>query len=114
MRTERSLTPCGPATEASSGKGGGLPPLVPGRRELSPSESEHFPFPEGGRRLKFRSRTSDGEAIPMNRFFWGILTGAFVAWIYASEGVRVHDLVDGLFHLRDTARLSVCGYGGRN
>ncbi len=49
----------------------------------------------------------------MKRFFWGILTGAVVAWLYASEGSRFHGLIDGLFHLRDTARLSVCGYGGR-
>lgn len=76
-------------------------------------KTKHFRFRDSGRRFKFGSRTSDGEAIPMKRFFWGILTGAVVAWLYANEGSRFHGLVDGLFQLRDTARLSVCGYGGR-
>ncbi|MFM7144193.1 MAG: hypothetical protein ACKOCT_10665 [Alphaproteobacteria bacterium] len=50
----------------------------------------------------------------MKTFFWGILTGTVVALLYANEGSRFHGVLDGLFHLRDTARLSVCGYGGRH
>lgn len=72
------------------------------------------PFPVPWRWLKFRARTSDREATPMKTFFWGILTGTVVAWLYANEGSRFHHVVDGLFQLRDTARLSVCGYGGRH
>ncbi|MEY4949568.1 MAG: hypothetical protein RL698_1779 [Pseudomonadota bacterium] len=48
----------------------------------------------------------------MRGFLYGILMGAIVAWLYATEAQSFGGLVDGLFHLRDTARLSVCGYGG--
>ncbi|MFM7143820.1 MAG: hypothetical protein ACKO2K_18095 [Alphaproteobacteria bacterium] len=48
----------------------------------------------------------------MKTFVYGIVVGAFVAWIWATQGAIPGSTLQGMLGWREQARGSVSGYGG--
>ena len=48
----------------------------------------------------------------MKTFVYGLLVGAMVAWIWATQGAMLGSSLQGMFGWREQARGSVNGFGG--